>query len=66
MNLLDICTILIGAVVSDAICALVIGAVWLQYRRSSSGLGLWTAGLRRPDDVDPPLCPAWTESDVRV
>jgi len=35
----------IGGVVSDAICALVIGMVWLQHRRSSPGLGLWTAGF---------------------
>jgi hypothetical protein len=39
LNLLDICTILIGAVVSDAICALVISMVWLQHRRNSPGLG---------------------------
>ena len=35
----------IGGVVSDAICALVIGMVWLQHRRSSPGLGLWTVGF---------------------
>ena len=45
MNLLDIRTILIGFVISDAICAVVIGSVWLQHRRSSPGLGLWTAGF---------------------
>ena len=45
MSLLDIRTILIGAVVSDAICALVIGMVWLQHRRSSPGLGRWMAGF---------------------
>jgi len=45
MNLLDIRTILIGGVISDPICALVIGIVWLQHRRNSLGLGLWTAGF---------------------
>ena len=45
MNLLDIRTTLIGFVISDAICALVIGSLWLQHRVRSSGPGLWTAGF---------------------
>jgi len=43
LNLLDIRTILIGFVASDLICTLVIGSLWLQHRRQSPELWLWTA-----------------------
>ncbi|MCX6086109.1 MAG: hypothetical protein NTX94_06710, partial [Caldiserica bacterium] len=43
MNLLDIRTILIGFVASDLICTLVISSLWLQHRRQSPELWLWTA-----------------------
>ncbi len=43
MNLLDIRTILIGFVASDIICTLVISSLWLQYRRQTPELWLWTA-----------------------
>ncbi|MCX6086095.1 MAG: PAS domain-containing protein [Caldiserica bacterium] len=43
MNLLDIRTILIGFVASDIICTLVISSLWLQHRRQSPELWLWTA-----------------------
>jgi hypothetical protein len=45
VNLLDIRTILIGFVISDAICALIISSLWRQCRRSSRGHGLWTASF---------------------
>jgi two-component system cell cycle sensor histidine kinase/response regulator CckA len=43
LNLLDIRTILIGFVASDLICTLVITSLWLQHRRQSPELWLWTA-----------------------
>jgi hypothetical protein len=43
LTLLDIRTILIGFVISDAICVLVIGSLWLWYHRRSPELGHWTA-----------------------
>jgi len=43
MNILDIRTILIGFVVSDVICALVVGYLWFQHRRKFPGLHLWAA-----------------------
>jgi len=45
VNLLEIRTILIGVAVSYVICALVIGSVWLQHRRRSPRLGLWTVSV---------------------
>ncbi|MHB8107811.1 MAG: PAS domain S-box protein, partial [Candidatus Cryosericum sp.] len=45
MNALDIRTILIGFLTSEAICCLVIVSLWLQHRRHSRGLGLWGAGF---------------------
>lgn len=67
MNLLDIRTILIGGVINDAICALVIGSVWLQHQRRTPPPTRPPDGkLRPPDSVGPPPCAAWAESDVRV
>jgi PAS domain S-box-containing protein len=43
MNLLDMRTVLLGNVVSNAICAAVMIALWLMNRRRSAGLGLWAA-----------------------
>ncbi len=43
MNLLDMRTVLLGNVVSNAICAGVMTALWLINRRRSDGLGLWAA-----------------------
>jgi hypothetical protein len=45
MNLLEIHTTLIGGVISDAICTLVIGSVWLQHRRRFPRLDLWTVSV---------------------
>jgi len=33
------------ALVGNAMCALVIGSLWLQHRRRSPGLELWTVGF---------------------
>jgi PAS domain S-box-containing protein len=43
LNLLDIRTILLGFVASDLVCTLVISSLWLQHRRQSPELWLWTA-----------------------
>jgi hypothetical protein len=43
LTILDVRTIPIGLVISDAICALVIGSLWLWYHRRSPELGRWTA-----------------------
>lgn len=45
MNVLDIRTILIGFVVSDFICATVIGSLWLQQRGNFPGLFLWVVNF---------------------
>jgi hypothetical protein len=48
LTILDVRTILIGLVISDAICALVIGSLWLWYHRRSPELGRWTARFTLP------------------
>jgi PAS domain S-box-containing protein len=43
MNILDLRTVLISYVISNAICAIVMGSLWVQNRRRSPGLGFWLA-----------------------
>ena len=43
MNFLDIRTILIGYVISNLVCLIVIAFLWQQNRRRTFGLGLWMA-----------------------
>jgi len=45
MNFLDIRTILIGFVLSDIVCALVIVSLWLHDRGKFPGLSLWVANF---------------------
>lgn len=43
MNLLDIRTVLISYIISNAICAAVMATLWLQNRHRSPELGFWMA-----------------------
>jgi PAS domain S-box-containing protein len=43
MNILDMKTVLLSYVISNAICAIVMSALWLQHRRRSAGLNFWLA-----------------------
>jgi PAS domain S-box-containing protein len=43
MNILDLRTVLISYVISNAICAIVMSSLWVQYQRRSPGLGFWLA-----------------------
>lgn len=43
MNFIDMRTVILGYIISNAICAVVIGSLWLQGRRRFAGLGLWLA-----------------------
>ena len=45
MNFLDIRTILIGFVLSDIVCALVIVSLWLHDRGKFAGISLWVANF---------------------
>ncbi len=45
MNILDMKTVLFSFVISNAICAVVMSSLWLQYRRRITATGFWLAGL---------------------
>ena len=42
MNLFDLKTVMLSSAVSNAICAVVLISLWLQNRKRSAGLGLWS------------------------
>jgi diguanylate cyclase (GGDEF)-like protein len=43
VNLLDVRTVMIGYLLSAAVCALILSELWRQNHRRYSGLGLWLA-----------------------
>jgi len=43
MNLMDMRTVILSYIISNGICAVVIGSLWFQSRRRFAGLGLWLA-----------------------
>ncbi len=43
MNLLDARTVILSYILSNGICAFVVGSLWIQDRRRFAGLGFWLA-----------------------
>src|SRR5271157_1717590 len=43
MNPLDVRTVILSYIISNGICAVVVGSLWFQDRRRLAGLGLWLA-----------------------
>jgi hypothetical protein len=43
MNILDLRTVLLSYVLSNAVCAIGMGSLWLQRHRRSADVGYWLA-----------------------